>query len=397
MSPLSLATHLGQENFLAGVLHRRHLHIPGAVSAPQNLLTWDQVNDIISTHRLEPPRMRLMVGGEMVPLHRYTEAVTTRRNTVWHRVHPAQLHECLDEGASLVLDSMDEISQPIGSLAVELERLLRAPVQTNVYASVRALPGFKIHWDAHDVIVIQLDGKKHWKIYGPTRPAPLYRDVADPEEPAEPPLDEVVLEPGDLLYVPRGWWHSVAATEGTPSLHATFGLRPATGAQLLEWIADALREEEVFRLDLPIHDSAADQQEHLRDLGARVAQMFADPRLLHRFAEERDSTSLNRLRTSLPYVSDIPSDPELRVRLLTATPLLDTSRPDDVIVFRACGKEWEMSIEARPLLQALIDTGPHSVSLGELADSSGLGLSDVAMVVSDLVRGQAASAGRSLP
>ncbi|MFE6848815.1 JmjC domain-containing protein [Streptomyces sp. NPDC057686] len=39
-----------------------------------------------------------------------------------------------------------------------------------------------------------------------------------------------------MLYVPRGWWHAVAATQGW-SLHMTCGLTPATGHHLLVWLA----------------------------------------------------------------------------------------------------------------------------------------------------------------
>ncbi|MEU9603650.1 cupin domain-containing protein [Streptomyces sp. NPDC048057] len=360
------------------------------------MLTWDGVNEIIGTHRLEPPRMRLTIHGEPIPLHRYAEAVTTSRNTVWHRVHPARLHTCLAEGASLVLDSMDEICGSLGSAAIEMERLLRTRVQTNVYASLKPLPGFKTHWDDHDVIVIQLDGKKHWKIYGPTRPAPLFRDAVDPEEPTGGPLEELTLEPGDLLYLPRGWWHSVTATEGVPSLHATFGLMPATGAHLLGWITDALRGEEIFRMDLPIHRPESEQKEHVQRLAGRVTEFFDGIQLLRRYVENRDRTALNRLRTSLPHVSEIPRDPGLRVQLLTGRPVLDESRPDGVL-FRACSKEWDLDPAVSPLLHALIDAGPGSISLGELVKASGLTLSGVVEVVQNLVDGQAAAVGRDLP
>ncbi|WSC07830.1 cupin domain-containing protein [Streptomyces scopuliridis] len=55
---------------------------------------------------------------------------------------------------------------------MELEHWLRTGVQTNLYASLTAREGFGVHWDDHDVIVIQIDGAKRWKLYGPTRTAP---------------------------------------------------------------------------------------------------------------------------------------------------------------------------------------------------------------------------------
>ncbi|MGH3831563.1 MAG: JmjC domain-containing protein [Pseudonocardiaceae bacterium] len=33
--------------------------------------------------------------------------------------------------------------------------------------------GFDLHWDDHDVIVVQLAGSKMWEVRGTSRPAPL--------------------------------------------------------------------------------------------------------------------------------------------------------------------------------------------------------------------------------
>ncbi|MFG3518547.1 JmjC domain-containing protein [Streptomyces bobili] len=106
--------------------------------------------------------------------------MATRRHTVWHRLHPAELHSRLQEGASLALDSVDELHPPIARLAEAIERELRTRVQANVYASWTSTEGFGVHWDDHDTVILQLDGAKRWRIYGTTRPFPLYRDIEDP-------------------------------------------------------------------------------------------------------------------------------------------------------------------------------------------------------------------------
>lgn len=46
-----------------------------------------------------------------------------------------------------------------------------------------AREGFGTHWDDHNVIVVQVEGSKHWRLYGPTRSAPMHRDTAQPEPP----------------------------------------------------------------------------------------------------------------------------------------------------------------------------------------------------------------------
>ncbi|WP_043265082.1 hypothetical protein [Streptomyces sp. CT34] len=65
------------------------------------LFTWDDLNEIIARHRLEPPRLRLFNDGTQVPQHAYTHSVVSKRHAVWHRIEPGNLHRQLDEGASL--------------------------------------------------------------------------------------------------------------------------------------------------------------------------------------------------------------------------------------------------------------------------------------------------------
>ncbi len=90
MTRMSIAACLG-EDFLAQTLHREHRHVPGALDVA-GMMTWDDLNHILAGHRLEPPRMRLSRGGETLLIRGYTTPVATRRHTVWHRLHPVELH-----------------------------------------------------------------------------------------------------------------------------------------------------------------------------------------------------------------------------------------------------------------------------------------------------------------
>jgi hypothetical protein len=81
-----------------------------------DVMTWDDLNNILGSHRLEPPRMRMSRDGATLLVGGYTAPVATRQHTVWHRLHPAELHARLIEGASLALDSVDELHPPIARL-----------------------------------------------------------------------------------------------------------------------------------------------------------------------------------------------------------------------------------------------------------------------------------------
>ncbi|GAA2102160.1 hypothetical protein GCM10009759_36480 [Kitasatospora saccharophila] len=385
---LSVAQRLGGEQFLAQTLGRSYHVARGNAASVAGLVSWDDLNDILTHHRLEAPRFRLAMDGDPVPAFRYSRPVVTRRSTVWHRLQPASLHEQLAGGATLVVDAVDELHPGTGGLAKHLENWLRTAVQVNLYGSWTGTEGFGTHWDDHDVIVVQLDGAKRWKLYGPTRTAPMHQDVAAPEEPPEQPVADLVLTAGDVLYLPRGWWHAVAASEGQYSLHVTCGLRTTTGADLLTWLSEVLRGHEVIRTDVPRFSTESEQRDFLDRIAKLVVDELTSSDLITRFDRARDATESARLAPSLPYVTGVPAQPDLLVHLVVARAGLLTM-PDGTALLTAGGEEWTFAAKALPLLKPLLDGSTHS--LDELAALACLPLEQAAGVVNELVLGQVAA------
>src|SRR5438874_9679074 len=93
----------------------------------------------------------------------------------------------------------------------------------------------------------------------------MARDIAPNVKPPQAPLWEAMLEDGDLLYMPRGWWH-VAAPVDEPTLHLTLGVQNPTGADLLEWFAERLRMHEEVRRDLPCFEDEASRTAYLQSI-----------------------------------------------------------------------------------------------------------------------------------
>lgn len=344
----SWAVRLGGDHFLTQALHRSYAVIPAEDADTAPLLSWDDLNTILATHRIDPPRLRLSQDGQTVPVSRYSTPITSRRGVTWNRLHPAQLHTRLAEGASLVVDAIDEIHPPIRTAAEALERFIGTPVQTNAYASWTEQEGFGQHWDDHDVVVVQQYGAKRWRLWEPTRQTPTFRDVDSPEEPEGEPVADFVLHPGDVLYLPRGWWHSVTADQGTESLHLTFGLVAQTGATLVGWLVDELHESTVLRMDVPRHAEAEAKAAYQNDLRTAVLTALSDPDLIDRWARSTGTTHFGRPAPSLPYVDALPADREIAVRL-TAPRAELTSNPDaGTVTLAAAGTAWDFAERAAP-------------------------------------------------
>ena len=87
--------------------------------------------------------------------------------------------------------------------------------------------GFAPHYDDVDVFILQLEGFKRWRVYAPfnkaeTLPRTSSSDYTEKEveEMGEEEVD-MVLGPGDVLYLPRGWIHqaeTVARPQHIPKI-----------------------------------------------------------------------------------------------------------------------------------------------------------------------------------
>lgn len=343
--------------FLTTVLGGSFRRFPGAEERFADLVPWAELDRVLRQHRLESPRLRLAVDGDVVAAHEYTDMVPTRRTGLVPRLRSAALAEKLRSGATLVLDSAQELFEEVGELAAGLEHELRERVQVNLYAGWGKTHGFDVHWDDHDALIVQVRGRKRWRMHGVTRQAPLQRDVELPPRPAGDAVEDFVLEAGDVLYLPRGQWHDVSAL-GEESLHLTIGFNRATGVDLVAWLADTVRAEEEFRTDLPRFATAEQRRAHAARLRARVIGLL-DEESVDRFLTDRDVQAPAHPRPGLPWSATadlLPADDDVEVRMLTPRAVL--TREGNHVVLAGSGRRLVFAEPALPVLTALLPGSP---------------------------------------
>jgi bifunctional lysine-specific demethylase and histidyl-hydroxylase MINA len=117
------------------------------------------------------------------------------------------------------------VSPPLDRLARALEMLLHQPVTASAFWSRGGMRA-PVHYDDHDLLVVQLRGTKRWYVSG--RPSDLHNTWKGiPEKPPVlGPQDGFDMLPGDMVYLPRGTYHSVDSDQG--SLHVSIGFVPLT-------------------------------------------------------------------------------------------------------------------------------------------------------------------------
>jgi ribosomal protein L16 Arg81 hydroxylase len=367
---------LGVDDFLARVWGRSFAHLPGTRGRFHDLLSWSDVNGMLQKHRLEPPRLRLVRNGAFAAKNDFLRYEGERVPFVV----PEKLSERLRDGYTLIVDAVDDMVDGVMRVAEDFERVLHESVQVNMYAGWREQQGFHRHCDTHDVVVLQVFGKKYWRVYEGGRPHPLKDDIAPNKEAPDQVIWEGVLEDGDALYIPRGWWHE-ASGMGEVTLHLTFGIHQRTGVNLMHWMADQLRASTAFRAPLKRFGSPDERQRQLDELRRQVMAALDDD-VLERYFAHQNARARSRGWASLPWT--VANTPSMNARVTLAAPrALNIVRDDASIHFDANGRAWRFAAEAEPLLHAL-ERGPATVA--ELCDASALDGPIVQQFVTELAR-----------
>ena len=151
------------------------------------------------------------------------------------------LYDAFSKGSSLVLNGLENTWPALAPLVESLGATFCANIGVNAYLTPKGSQTFNVHLDNHDVFVLQVYGTKDWRLHEyqqlPIRNLEFRRDLNFPNywsRPGEAPLlEELYLEAGDLLYIPRGMPHCAVAKD-RPSLHLTVSINPRYWLDLMK-------------------------------------------------------------------------------------------------------------------------------------------------------------------
>ncbi|KAH8279532.1 hypothetical protein KR044_011911, partial [Drosophila immigrans] len=175
------------------------------------------------------------------------------------------------------------------SLCTQLQEYFHCLVGANAYLTPPNSQGFAPHYDDIEAFVLQIEGRKRWRLYMPPLPSDVLARVSSgnyKQQELGPPTLDVVLEPGDILYFPRGTVHQAVTEQQQHSLHITLSVyQQQSYANLCETLMPAILERAIrqhlnLRRGLPLDTwrhlgiAAAGQKSEQRDkLLATVTKM----------------------------------------------------------------------------------------------------------------------------
>ena len=237
------------ERFLADHWPRRPVHATGSTDRISDLAVRPEVHDI-------PSFIRAHTGA--LQLHLRQPDGNVRHEPAGPEAAIAQFH------AGTVMDLRD-IQRWFAPARAWMERIAAELAASAGYCHAFISPagtGVAKHFDNREVFAVQLLGRKRWRLAPndawpmPLMPHaaggtvhPFNQDapidaLADTEMPAD--AETHVLEPGSVMFVPRGYWHDTHTLED--SLSFSFGFRNTTRLEkFVALVTDELAREPAWR------------------------------------------------------------------------------------------------------------------------------------------------------
>lgn len=293
-----IALNISKEQFLEEHFERSPYFQPAAVSSVD--VNWSELSSTIYSWDLANGGFILHENG-VVPQPAYSERYQDVE-LMRLRLVPKRVEEMLSRGATLVLNRLERKILSIGRLCAELAALTNEKTVANGYIAFGGTGTFGKHWDTHDVFAVQLLGSKLWRVYEPTHelPLPNQKSRDHKQECPNEPVIEQIMRPGDILYLPRGWWHEAIPLADTPTFHIAAGIHTAKTLDYVQWaLQEAMPQFLEARKTISL---ATPDTSRIQDLLVRMANELMDPGLIERFigqmklmGTEYQPVDLNRL------------------------------------------------------------------------------------------------------
>ncbi len=248
--------------------------IPGANHQKfADLFSWQKLNDLLNYYPLKHPEIRLAKTGETLPEITNNEQI---------------IKQC-QQGATLIIDRLHEKIEAIAKMVALLRIEIGHRSQVNSYCSFPGHQGFACHYDSHEVFILQISGRKHWRVFSDTFIYPLSENRSSQFSPPDTqPYIDAIINPGDLLYIPRGHWHYAIAID-EPSLHLTLGIDCQTGIDFSDWLTSQLQQHPQWRKNLPLLNKSHREncRQHLQNLVQNWLEILESEDLINRYLDEQ--------------------------------------------------------------------------------------------------------------
>lgn len=299
---------ISTDEFFNDYYRKKPLYIKGSPAKIEGLLDWQRFNHLLSLNNYwTPDRLTLWYNCAKCAEGRYCKLIKTHDGD---RMIPdlAIVNSLLASGATVVADEIDSLTPELSAVANALEEALWGQAFANTYCSFKGVKAFDVHYDDHEVFAIHTEGSKRWRVFEERVHNPIGRAKLDPNariaqnRNRSDVLLDIGMEPGDILYLPRGQYHDALACDG-PSLHVTFSVFPMRGLDMLPFIEQIASSKSLFWDDLPSGRNDSDRRklsERLERLSATIGEIMTAPEFLEHLILKQRQRRTRRAALTIP-------------------------------------------------------------------------------------------------
>jgi len=272
----SLLAPLDADTFFRDYFGKQHLHVKGTGERSAAIMTLAGLNALMSmTSVWSPQTLKLFVDRNPVAVADYcARTLALGGDGTALRPDPDLVQDWIGKGASVILNDIDALAAGVRQFANELQEATGGRSQANLYFSMAQRQAFGPHCDVHEVFAVHCHGEKVWNIYENREDTPINHPSfqfgdAERARRAGKVAEQVRMQPGDLLYIPRGRYHDALASENG-ALHIAFGVTLPKPLDLLAIIWEAAVQDPALRADLPHKADGEALGKLLKQVGKKV-------------------------------------------------------------------------------------------------------------------------------
>ena len=241
---------------------KKYVHLKNENELLKDVMNLKNLNKIISMHNYwDKSNFSLVLDKNIIPFPKFS----TDGNALGFSKtspDPLKVANYIKKGASLVLNDLIYLSRETQFLADDLQIITNGKCQANLYFSMQSHQAFAPHYDTHDVFALHCEGEKVWNIYENFEQDPInhpiFKNSLDERtKKCGKIIDQVLLKPGDLLYLPRGQFHDALASKNG-AIHIAFGITYMKPIDLFQYYWENYIVNEYFRSDVKELNSISD-------------------------------------------------------------------------------------------------------------------------------------------
>lgn len=166
-----------------------------------SLFNFELIDKIENKDRIEIPREKLYWGNNETQ-------------------HSKFISKAVNDGNGLIILRWEDANQNTFDMCEMLEKVFDVCASAHVYCGLEEAKSFNIHTDYPSNFILQVFGKTRWKVYK-NRLSSLIRSGKFILQEKDLEIDfDVVLEPGDIIYVPSKMYH--IALPDSPRISISF-------------------------------------------------------------------------------------------------------------------------------------------------------------------------------